>query len=280
MAVARPSRWPLMLASWRQPHAARPSIAPPGPVPMAMTASSASASRSSSSSSRTDYKPKTVKRFVQGDGTSSASASKRVKPGSRPDYKPKTVKRFIPEDMKAFVQDDGRLMTNQEMRDFLVEHDIEPDNGRMERFAGGTELSRVASEFGAMSAYSPRHILHPHHLIFFDPRGHPLAPKIRADYARKIQEQPFWVYVTAMGGCSAVVRTKVQRKLTRSVYEALDKLGYRTTTLSNAGPDKVWGTLWVTLHNPLKAAGQSPEWFGRVMATALVANCHRHLRHM
>ncbi|KAG5928735.1 hypothetical protein E4U53_002594 [Claviceps sorghi] len=251
MAIARASWRPLMLASCLQSSAARTSIVPPGPIHMVTTASSASTRKSYDSGHRAGY---------------------------HAGYRSGTVKRFVPDDMKRFVQPNGKLMTNREMRDFLVENDIEPDNGRMMRLSAGAELSRVISDFNVQFAYSPKHILHPQHLRFFEPRGHPLAPKIRADYARKKQEQPLWIFVTTFGSSSAVVRSLMQRRLTRSVYQALDELGHQTTTSGSAAAGKVWGTLWITLHDPCKAARQSTERFGWVVANALAAHCDRQLR--
>ncbi|KAG6006177.1 hypothetical protein E4U21_007287 [Claviceps maximensis] len=206
---------------------------------------------------------------------SSSWSSRSHNPSSRSNYDPRAVKRFVPEEIKRFVQPDGKLMTNRETRDFLLEYDIEPDNGRMIRFTAGPELSRVAADFNVQLAYSPKHVLHPQHLRFFEPRGHPLAFKMRSHYARRKQEQSLWIFATAHGGTSAVVRSLTQRKLTRHVYEALDELGYKTTTSSgSAAGCKVWGTLWITLSDPCKAGRQSPERFGRVVANALARRCN------
>ncbi|KAG6019103.1 hypothetical protein E4U41_003405 [Claviceps citrina] len=192
-------------------------------------------------------------------------------------YNPKPVKRLLSEEIRRFVKPDGRLLTNQVTRDFLVEHDIEPDHGRMTWLSAGPELSRVGSDFTARLAYSPKHVLHPHDLRFFDPRGCPVAAKKRADYARKKQEKPLWIFTTSLAGVSAVVRHRTQQKLTRSVYEALGELGHPTTvtTPGDRARVEVWGTLWITLLDPLRAAGHCPERFGRVVADALVATCSR-----
>lgn len=190
---------------------------------------------------------------------------------------PKTVKRFIPEDVKRFVRPDGKLLTNRENRDFLLEHDLEPDNGRMMRFSAGPELARLERDFSATFAYSHKHVIHPYDLRFFEPRGHPISPMKRTEYARKKQDQAMWIFVTSVGGASAVVRTLTQRRLTRSLYQALDELGYRPTPGSDEG-EKIRGTLWITLHNPTKAAGQPPERFGRVIADALAKHCSRQRR--
>lgn len=188
--------------------------------------------------------------------------------------KPKivTVKRFIPEDVKRFVKPDGKLLTTRENRDFLLEHGLEHDNGQMIRLSAGSELSRLGSEFNATFAYSPRHIIHPYDLRFFEPRGHPLAPMQRAKYTQKTEQEPMWVIITSGGGVSAVVRTLTQRRLTRSIFEALGELGYRSVSHDGIA-SKARGTLWITLHNPAKAASHSPERFGRVVAKALAKHC-------
>jgi hypothetical protein len=172
------------------------------------------------------------------------------------------------------VKADGKLMTTAQNRDFFLEHDLEPDNGRMVRFSAGSELSRAASDFSAALAYSPRHIIHPFDLRFFEPRGHPLAPMKRAQYARKTQQEPVWIIITCLGGVSAVVRTLTRRRLMKCVYQALQELGYQSAS-PKGGASKVRGTLWITVHDPIKAARQSSERFGRLIADALVKHCAR-----
>ncbi|KAK2608683.1 hypothetical protein QQS21_002794 [Conoideocrella luteorostrata] len=188
---------------------------------------------------------------------------------------PKTVKRFVPEDVKRFVKADGKLLTTRENRDFLVEHNLEPDNGRMIRLSAGPELSRLGSDFNATFAYSPRHVIHPYDLRYFEPRGHPLGPMKLANYAERKQQQPMWIMITGVGGASAVVRTLTQRRLTRSIYRALEELGYRSRSEGKGKNSHIRGTLWITLHNPVKAASQPPERFGRVVAEALAKSCGR-----
>ncbi|KHN98768.1 uncharacterized protein MAM_03230 [Metarhizium album ARSEF 1941] len=201
-------------------------------------------------------------------------ASSAVRPPSpkRQARKPKPIKRFVPDEVKKFVKPDGKLLTTPQNRDFLLQHGLEPDNGRMTLLHGGPELSRAASDFSAMLAYSPRHIIHPFDLRYFEPRGHPLAPMKRAKYAHKTRHEPMWIMVSCAGNASAVVRTLTRRRLTRCIYEALHGLGYRAGS-RNGEVSKVWGTLWVVVHDPVKAATQSPERFGRVVADALVKNC-------
>lgn len=188
-----------------------------------------------------------------------------------------TVRRFIPEDVKRFVKADGKLLTTRENKEFLLENDLEPDNGRMTRFAAGPELHRLAADFNATFAFSPRHILHPHDLRYFEPRGHPLAAMKRAEYARRTREQPLWIMVTSVGGASAVVRTLTRRRLARAIHAALEAMGYRSAPGSGPGRE-IRGTIWVTVHDPVKAARQSAERFGKVVAAALDRQCGQRRR--
>ncbi|KAG6118979.1 hypothetical protein E4U13_008079 [Claviceps humidiphila] len=200
---------------------------------------------------------------------------------SRPkkDSGPKLVRRFIPTDVAGFMRQDGKLLTDQPGRDFLIKYGIEPDNGRMVRLQGGWELSSVQKDYAVQLGYSPRHVLNPFDLRYFQPRGHPLSPKIKADYARMTQERPFWIFATVSGGASAVVRNVMQRKLTRAVYEALDKIGYHPSMPGGSSPEgaRIRGTLWISVYDPCKAATQSRERFGTVVAGALAAHCKRQL---
>ncbi|OAQ68574.1 hypothetical protein VFPPC_04798 [Pochonia chlamydosporia 170] len=184
----------------------------------------------------------------------------------------RSVKRFIPEEAKRFVGADGKLQTTQQNLDFLVEHGLEVDNGRMIRISAGSELSRAATNYSVTVAYSPRHIIHPFDLRYFDPRGHPMAAMVRVKYAQKTQEEPLWIMVTAAGGSPAVVRSVTQRRFTRCLHDAFRELR------SEPGPKRqvarrMQGTLWITFHNPIKAARHSPERFGRVIANGLVRYC-------
>ncbi|KAG6087745.1 hypothetical protein E4U31_003723 [Claviceps sp. LM219 group G6] len=205
--------------------------------------------------------------------------SSRPKKDSGPNKSlgPKLVRRFIPADVAGFMRQDGKLLTDQPGRDFLVKYGIEPDNGRMVRLQGDWELSSVQKDYAVQLGYSPRHVLNPFDLRYFQPRGHPLIPKIKADYARMTQERPLWIFATVSGGASAVVRNVMQRKLTRAVYEALDKIGYHPSMPGGSSPEgaRIRGTLWISIFDPCKAATQSRERFGTVVAGALAAHCKR-----
>ncbi|OAA42744.1 hypothetical protein NOR_04875 [Metarhizium rileyi] len=181
-----------------------------------------------------------------------------------------TIRRFIPDEVKQFVKTNGKLLTTPENRDFILENKLEPDNGRMICFSGGLELSRAASACNATIGYSPRHVIHPFDLRYFDPRGHPLAPMKRAQYVQKTREKPMWIFVTCVGSFSAVVRTSTGRRLTKCIYEELHRFGYPS---HDGVASKIRGTLWITIHDAVKAATYTPERFALLVARALVRHC-------
>ncbi|KAL7822859.1 hypothetical protein V8C26DRAFT_436974 [Trichoderma gracile] len=185
-----------------------------------------------------------------------------------------TIRRFIPEEAKKFVKPDGRLLTNRENRDFLTAHNLEPDNGAARRLTTGPALQNASKAYNATIAFSPRHIIHPHDLRFFDPRGHPLAAARRAKYLRKTLEEPLWIMMTG-AGASSVVRTLTQRRLKCAIYRCLEDLGFR----NGVGDGKeIRGTLWITIHDPVKASKLSPWPFGEAVARALTSRCAQPLR--
>ena len=214
-------------------------------------------------------------RLASGSAGKPHVSAPQAKPRGKPKPAARPVKRYVPEDVSRFVKS-GKLLTTRENCDFLVRYGIEPDTGRMERFTtgAGPELARLAAQFNATFAYSPRHVLHPHDLRYFEPRGHPLAAMKRSEYARKVNDEPLWIMLTSVGGTAAVVRTLTQRKLTRAIHIALQHRGYRSNPQGPQGQaESVRGTLWVTLHNSLRAATKSPEHFGTVLAEALIREC-------
>ncbi|KAM0259239.1 hypothetical protein ACHAQJ_003444 [Trichoderma viride] len=185
-----------------------------------------------------------------------------------------TIRRFIPEEAKKFVKPDGKLHTTRETRDFFVEHNLEPDNGAARRLTTGPAIQSISKAYNATTAFSPRHIIHPYDLRFFDPRGHPLAAARRAMYLRKSLEQPLWVMITSAGAAS-VVRTLTQRRLKSAIFRSLEELGFRNSV---GGNKEIRGTLWITLHDPVKASKLPPEPFGEVIAKALQSRCSQPLR--
>ncbi|KYK59787.1 hypothetical protein DCS_00921 [Drechmeria coniospora] len=203
-----------------------------------------------------------------------ASTALRPRPRGTTAKRPAPARRFIPEAAERFIGPKGQLLTTRENVDFIVANDLEPDNGTMARFTPGPEMKRIAADFGVALAFSPRHVIHPFDLRAFDPRGHPLAAMKRAQLARKIHEDSLWIIMTSAGGVSAVVRSMTQNKLVKELHLALEAMGYRSGT--GRGPTKeIRGTFWVTIFDPVKAAGQSAERFGKTVAAALDQECSR-----
>lgn len=203
-----------------------------------------------------------------------ASSAPVTSKGSRRAGDGARVRRYIPQDASKFVRANGRLVTSPENVDFFRQHGIEPDNGAMSRFEGGPPLRAIVAKHRLSLAFSRRHVLHPYDLPVFDPRGHPLAPMKRADYVRKTREQPLWFIFTAAGAASPVVRTLTQRRLARAAHEALEAIGYALAP--GMAPDKeIRGTLWVVMHDPVRAATLSPPVFGAALAAALDSLCSR-----
>ncbi|KAK1252656.1 hypothetical protein MKX08_003843 [Trichoderma sp. CBMAI-0020] len=186
-----------------------------------------------------------------------------------------TIRRFIPEEAKKFIRPSGSLCTTPETAAFFVKHNIEPDNGAARRFTAGPAIQNAAKAYNAVVAFSPRHIIHPHDLRFFDPRGHPLAAARRQKYLRKTREEPLWIMVTSAGAASAVVRVLTQRRLKSAIYRCLEHLGFP----NGVGEHKeIRGTVWVTLYDPVKASKLPPEPFAEAVARALRSNCAQPMR--
>ncbi|UKZ60510.1 uncharacterized protein TrAtP1_001785 [Trichoderma atroviride] len=186
-----------------------------------------------------------------------------------------TIRRFIPEEAKKFIRPSGTLCTTPETAAFFVKHNIEPDNGAARRFTAGPAIQNAAKAYNAVVAFSPRHIVHPHDLRFFDPRGHPLAAARREKYLRKAREEPLWIMVTSAGATSAVVRVLTQRRLKSAIYRCLEHLGFP----NGVGEHKeIRGTVWITLYDPVKASKLPPEPFAEAVARALRSNCAQPMR--
>ncbi|KAM0458122.1 hypothetical protein ACHAO4_002848 [Trichoderma viride] len=186
-----------------------------------------------------------------------------------------TIRRFIPEEAKKFIRPSGTLSTTPETAHFFHKHNIEPDNGAARRFTAGPAIQNAAKAYNAVVAFSPRHIVHPHDLRFFDPRGHPLAAARRGKYLRKAHDEPLWIMVTSAGAASAVVRVLTQRRLKSAIYRCLEHLGFP----NGVGEHKeIRGTVWITLYDPVKASKLPPEPFAEAVARALRSHCAQPMR--
>ncbi|KAL7917981.1 hypothetical protein ACQKWADRAFT_305431 [Trichoderma austrokoningii] len=186
-----------------------------------------------------------------------------------------TIRRFIPEEAKKFIHPSGTLSTTPETAAFFAKHHLEPDNGAARRFTTGPAIQNATKAYHAVVAYSPRHIIHPHDLRFFDPRGHPLAAARRAKYLRKARDEPLWIMVTSASSTATVVRVSTQRRLKGAIYRCLAGIGFP----NGIGETReIRGTVWITLYDPVKAAKLPPEPFAEAIARALRSNCAQPMR--
>ncbi|EQK98993.1 hypothetical protein OCS_05292 [Ophiocordyceps sinensis CO18] len=185
------------------------------------------------------------------------------------------VARYVAENARKFVKPHGTLLTTRENVRFLVEHDIEPDNARMSPFMSQPEMRKISAEYRVRIAFSPRHVLHPFDMHYFDPKGHPLADMTRTRYARKKLEEPLWIMFTMRAaGVSAVVRVLTQRRLAGALHEALEGLGYSLAPGLGARKE-IRGTLWISVLEPTATAAKPAKWFGKEVAAALDRECSR-----
>lgn len=171
---------------------------------------------------------------------------------------------MIPEACKVFFRSDGTLTTTQANLDFLRENNITHDNAEAYHTPWRPIDRSIFSKFGVMVNFTPRHVIHPYHLAFLDPRGHPLAAQHRERYAHKAWTQPTWVITTSSAKAKAVVRITAQRRLRAAVYMTLRDKGY---DMYGKGEYKeIEGTLWVHVVDPLKAASNpDKEAFGKAV---------------
>lgn len=174
-------------------------------------------------------------------------------------------------DVAKFMRSsDGHLTTTPEnARFFRANPTVDHDHGIMTRLEATDAVRRLAKAYRVRLAWSPRHVIHPHRLRFLDPRGHPLAPKIRSDCARKDREDALWAFATAMGGDSAVVWQLTKRELLRAVFRSLTALGYDEHGRKKKDGTELRGTLWLTVLQAQHARRLPVERFGDVVADTL-----------
>ncbi|KAM3502802.1 hypothetical protein MY11210_008952 [Beauveria gryllotalpidicola] len=180
------------------------------------------------------------------------------------------VPRVLSADVAKFMSPrNGHLTTTPAFARFFRENPaVEHDHGVMARLDATEEVRRLDKAYGARLAWSPRHVVHPHRLRFLDPHGHPLAPKIRSDHAKKTREHALWAFATSVGGVSAVVWQLTKRELLRAVFCSLAARGYDKYGRKEDGTE-LHGTLWLTVWRPQHARRASAKAFGEVVADTL-----------
>ncbi|XWW94258.1 hypothetical protein V2A60_002201 [Cordyceps javanica] len=194
----------------------------------------------------------------------------RLRRSTKPSNAPRTVPRMLSVDVAKFVRNrDGHLTTTPENARFFREHPtVDHDHGTMIRLDATDAVRRLAQAYGVRLAWSPRHVIHPHRLRYLDPHGHPLAPKLRSDCARKTREKALWAFATSTAGVSAVVWQLTKRELLRSVFRSLATRGYDEHG-RKADRTELHGTLWLTVWEPQHARRLSVDNFGEVVADTL-----------
>ncbi|KAH7176487.1 hypothetical protein EDB81DRAFT_772779 [Dactylonectria macrodidyma] len=170
---------------------------------------------------------------------------------------------YVPQVAQAFFRN-GKLQTTPDVWEFLQDTGIEYDNSKSNNLPLAPEHKHIAQTFACRIKYSKFHILHPYHLIFLQPRGHPAMEGLKVRYRIKLKEQPLWIHFTAANGDTGLIRSIGQRRLLREFWLALEELGGR-------GPETmVSGTLILTMFDAKKAAS-APAWqFGQALAAAVV----------
>lgn len=220
----------------------------------------AAATRCASTSSATP-------RPLQSD-CSGRNAERHRKPAKQSPKR--TVSRMLSTDVAKFMRSqDGHLATTPDnARFFRANPTVDHDHGIMTRLEATDAVRKLAKEYRVRLAWSPRHIIHPHRLRYLDPRGHPLAPKLRSDYARKTREDALWAFATAIGGDSAVVWQLTKRELLRAVFRSLAALGYDEHGRKQDGTE-LHGTLWLTVSQAQHSRRLPVDKFGEVVADTL-----------
>lgn len=195
-------------------------------------------------------------------------------------------RRLVPADAQTWMRADGQITTTPETREFLVQNGIHLDNGLVKSFSrGAAAVGAVAKQFGVTVGYSPWHIVNPIHVKYFGPFDHPLAPWKRDFYRRKRRDEPLWVMVSVLDTThKAVVRITLTRRLKAAVYRALRERGLATRYSTAAGSAdaaadaQVTGTVWIRVHDQIKAVNQDAMLLGRATAEALLRETEQGTR--
>ncbi|RSL60343.1 hypothetical protein CEP54_006807 [Fusarium duplospermum] len=175
----------------------------------------------------------------------------------------------IPTQAKLFVQSNGRLKTTPDVWQFLHETGIEYNNSKALKIWLGPESKRITTNFRCIVQYSPEYILHPYHLQYLTPHGHPLAPAMMAQYRQKLVDQQLWIYTMNRCGFNGVVKGITQRRLAGALASALEDLGHPGTGIR--------GTVIITLRDVLKAAHNPAHLFGQAVAQSIDREWKQHL---
>ncbi|KAF7536241.1 hypothetical protein G7Z17_g13077 [Cylindrodendrum hubeiense] len=170
-------------------------------------------------------------------------------------------KMYVPAAAKTFIRG-GKLQTTPDVWEFLQGTGIEFDNSKANSLFLAPEHRHIPQTFSCKFTFSKLHIMHPHHLFYLQPRGHPFIEGIKYKYRQKKETQPLWLYFIALNGDTGLVRTLGHRRLAREFWTALQEL---------EDPNmKVTGTIIVTMFDSKKAASSPAVQFGKPLAEAVV----------
>ncbi|KAJ6785268.1 hypothetical protein PWT90_07702 [Aphanocladium album] len=184
----------------------------------------------------------------------------------------RTVPRILSADVaKFFDSRSGVLATTPANAEFFRTHpNVDHDHGKMERIEATDAVRALSKEYNVRLAWSSRHMIHPYRLRYFDPRGHPLAAKMRSDLARRDKEDTLWAFALSWGTAvdSAVVWQLTKRELLRAVFASLTTLGYDEHGRHKDGR-RLKGTLWLMVTNAKHTRALPADRFGQVVADTL-----------
>lgn len=175
-------------------------------------------------------------------------------------------KMWVPSGAKRFIRN-GRLQTTPDVWEFLQTTGIEIDNSKANFLSLAPENRHITDTFSCKLMFSKYHIIHPHHLIYLQPRGHPFIEGIKSKYREKKEKQPLWLYFIPRNKDTGLVRSLGHRRLAREFWTALEEL---------QDPNmKVTGTVLVTTYDGKKAASSPAVQFGKALADAVVRQYRR-----
>ncbi|KAH7158035.1 hypothetical protein B0J13DRAFT_543388 [Dactylonectria estremocensis] len=279
-ALRAPRLLPLSLAFLRRAYATTNATAPPPPSPP----SSPQHAKDTPKRNRKDQVPRfdsAHRRAAQGAkglartprrGQSQDSFGTPSTIGKHPDLHRKSERdilhkqhgtMYVPQVCQKFIRN-GRLQTTPDVWEFLQETGIEYDNSKSHILPIAPEHRHINQTFACKVKYSKLHIMHPYHLTFLQPRGHPFMESLKVKYRTRQKTRPLWLNFINHNADTGLVRSLGQRRLRREFWVALEELG-------GCDPEmKLSGTIMVSMYDAKKAAS-APAWlFGKALADAIV----------
>ncbi|KAK7426813.1 hypothetical protein QQZ08_006714 [Neonectria magnoliae] len=202
--------------------------------------------------------------------TGTSSEKNRKYNGANTDTKKRSgPPMFVPALAKKFIRN-GHLQTTPDVWEFLQSTGIEYDNSKTKLLSLGPGHIPITETFACKVTYSTSHIMHPFHLQYLAPNGHPLIEGIKAKYRAKKETQPLWAYFIGRNEQTNLVRSIAHGRMAYEFWTALNKLEEKEDPERRAT-----GTVMVTVYDSKKAASSPAVQFGKVLAEAVVRE-HRN----